>query len=125
MAPGSGCCGARAAWAREVEPDIVAVTGDLVARRRAAAGFAAAAAELVAAARHGAFASLGNHDLARGNDPFAQGWDATDLGGLELLDGAAAELTVNDRRISLAGASAARMLERPRVRPGGASRRRC
>ena len=90
-----------AVWAAEVEPDLIALTGDLVARRSAAPGFAAAAAELVAAARHGAFASLGNHDLARGRDPFAQGWDAGDLGGFELLDGAAAERTVNGRRISI------------------------
>ena len=53
-----------AEWAGELEPDLIAVTGDLVARRRAAPGFAAAAADLVAAARHGAFAVLGNHDLA-------------------------------------------------------------
>ncbi len=98
------------AWAEEVEPDLIAVTGDLVARRRAAPGFAAAAAGLVSAARHGAFAVLGNHDRAHGNDPFAQGWDADDLGGLTLLDGAAAALTVRGRRISIAGASIERTL---------------
>ena len=100
------------AWARELEPDIIALTGDLVARRRAAPGFAAAAADLAAAARHGAFASLGNHDLAHGRDPFAQGWDPGDLGGMTLLDGTAAELPVNGRRISIAGASAERLLSR-------------
>jgi predicted MPP superfamily phosphohydrolase len=99
-----------AAWARELEPDLVAVTGDLVARRRAAPGFAAAAEELVAAATHGAFAVLGNHDLARGHDPFAQGWDADDLGGMTLLDGAAEELTLHGQRISIAGASAKRLM---------------
>ena len=98
-------------WAREVEPDVIALTGDLVARRRAAPGFAAAAAELVESARHGAFATLGNHDLASGRDPFAQGWDAGDLGGMTLLDGTAAELSVNGCRISVAGASAARLLK--------------
>jgi predicted MPP superfamily phosphohydrolase len=95
-------------WASELEPDLVAVTGDLVARRKAAPDFSAAAAELVAAARHGAFCVLGNHDLARGRDPFAQGWDPGDLGGLQLLDGAARELSLNGRRISVAGASADR-----------------
>jgi uncharacterized protein len=101
-----------AAWAAELEPDLIALTGDLVARRRAAPGFATAAADLVAAARHGAFASLGNHDLASGRDPFAQGWDAGDLGGFELLDGSATEVTVNGCRISIAGASAARLLKK-------------
>ena len=42
-----------ARWAAELEPDIIAVTGDLVARRSAGPGFAAACAELVSAARHG------------------------------------------------------------------------
>jgi predicted MPP superfamily phosphohydrolase len=97
-------------WAAELRPDIVAVTGDLVARRRAAPGFATASAELVAAARHGAFVVLGNHDLAHARDPFAQGWDARDLGGMTLLDGAAAELEIDGRSISIAGASARRLL---------------
>ena len=106
--PGLALLRRSAEWGRELEPDLVAVTGDLVARRRAAPGFAAAAAELVATARHGAYAVLGNHDLAHGRDPFAQGFAGDDLGGLELLDGAAAELTLSSRRISLAGASARR-----------------
>jgi uncharacterized protein len=106
-----------AAWAVELEPDLVAVTGDLVARRRAAPGFAAAAAELVGAAAHGGFAVLGNHDLACGRDPFAQGWDPSDLGGLTLLDGAACELSVSGRRISIAGASADRMMREPEYDP--------
>ena len=97
-------------WAAELEPDIIAVTGDLVARRRAAPGFAAASAELVDAARHAAVAVLGNHDLARGNDPFAQGWEADDLGGLTLLDGSAIELSIEGHRVCLAGASAERMM---------------
>ena len=59
-----------------------------------------------------AVAVLGNHDLAEGRDPFAQGWDAGDLGGVTLLDGAAIELAVGGHRISLAGASAARMMRK-------------
>ena len=93
------------------------MTGDLVARRRAAPAFAAAAADLAAAARHGAFAVLGNHDLARARDPFAQGWDAADLGGLTLLDGDAAEVVVSGRRICIAGASADRIMRDPEYDP--------
>ena len=115
--PGLGLMRRCAEWARELEPDLVAVTGDLVARRRAGPGFAAAAGELVDAAGYGAYAVLGNHDLARGRDPFSQGWDASDLGGLTLLDGSAAELTVHGRRISLAGASAERCLDEPGYDP--------
>lgn len=106
-----------AEWAGEVEPDIVAVTGDLVARRRAAAGFAAAAGELVSAARHAAVAVLGNHDLASGRDPFAQGWDAADLGGMTLLDGAAVDLSLEGHRVCLAGASAERMMRQSHYDP--------
>jgi uncharacterized protein len=115
--PGLGLLRRCVEWSRELEPDLVAVTGDLVARRSAAPGFAAAAAELVATARHGAFAVLGNHDLARGRDPFAQGWSADDLGGLELLDGASTELSLNGRRVSLAGASAERHYKEPEYDP--------
>jgi predicted MPP superfamily phosphohydrolase len=98
-----------AAWAAELEPDITAVTGDLVARRSAAPAFAAACAELVASARHAAVAVLGNHDRAHARDPFAQGWDASDLGGLTLLDGSATELSLSGHRISIGGASAERI----------------
>lgn len=106
-----------AGWADELQPDIVAVTGDLVARRRAAPGFAAACADLVTAARHAGVAVLGNHDLARGRDPFAQGWEADDLGGLTLLDGAAIELSLSGHRVCIGGASAARMLRDPGYDP--------
>jgi uncharacterized protein len=106
-----------ARWAAELEPDIVAVTGDLVARRRAAPAFAAASGELAAAARHAAVAVLGNHDLADGHDPFAQGWEAGDLGAIELLDGAAIELSVSAHRVSIGGGSAERMLREPGYDP--------
>jgi hypothetical protein len=117
--PGLGLLRRCVEWARELEPDLVAVTGDLVARRSAAPAFARTAAELVATARHGAFAVLGNHDLARGHDPFAQGWSADDLGGLELLDGRAVERALNGRRVSLAGASADRYFADPAYDPAG------
>jgi predicted MPP superfamily phosphohydrolase len=106
-----------ARWAAELQPDIVAVTGDLVARRRAAPGFASACAELVASARHAAVAVLGNHDRGHGRDPFAQGWDADDLGGLTLLDGAAMECSLSGHRVSIGGGSAERMLREPSYDP--------
>ena len=60
---------------------------------------------------------LGNHDLAHGRDPFAQGWDADDLGGLTLLDGAAIELSLSGHSVSIAGGSAERMLREPGYDP--------
>ncbi|HET6173811.1 MAG TPA: metallophosphoesterase [Gaiellales bacterium] len=115
--PGLNLLRRSAAWAAEIEPDIIAVTGDLVARRRSAPGFATACAELVSAARHAALAVLGNHDLAHGRDPFAQGWEAVDLGGLTLLDGAAIEFSLSGHRVSVAGGSARRMLRDPGYDP--------
>ena len=81
-----------ARWAAELEPDIVAspaTSSPVAAPRRASQ---TRRAELVAAARHAAVAVLGNHDLARGRDPFAQGWDPATSAGVTLLDGAAIEL---------------------------------
>ncbi len=112
--PGLALLRQSARWAAEIRPDITAVTGDLVARRRGAPGFAAACAELAASTRHASVAVLGNHDRAHGRDPFAQGWDAADLGGLTLLDGAATELSIGGHRVSIGGASA----ERIRLEPG-------
>jgi predicted MPP superfamily phosphohydrolase len=106
-----------ARWAAELQPDIITLTGDLVARRSAVPAFAAVCAELATSARHAAVAVLGNHDLAQGRDPFAQGWDAGDLGGMTLLDGAASELAVSGHRISLAGGSAGRMMREPGYDP--------
>lgn len=107
--PGLNLLRRSARWAAEIQPDIIAVTGDLVARRRGAPGFAAACAELVPSARHAAVAVLGNHDRAHGRDPFAQGWDADDLGGVTLLDGSAKELSVSGHRVCIGGASAERI----------------
>jgi predicted MPP superfamily phosphohydrolase len=115
--PGLALLRRSARWAVELEPDLVAITGDLVARRRAAPGFADVCAELVSAARHAAVAVLGNHDLARGRDPFAQGWRPSDLRGVVLLDGAEMELVVGERTISIAGASARRMMREPGYDP--------
>ena len=56
-------------WARRRRPDVVAITGDLLSRRRGEG----ALRELLAGlrARHGVFAVLGNHDIAQTRDPFA------------------------------------------------------
>ena len=62
-----------ARWAAELEPDIIAVTGDLVARRSAGPGFAAACAELVSAARHGRGRGARKPRSRRGPRPFCAG----------------------------------------------------
>ena len=71
--------------APDLRPDLLVVTGDLVARRRALAPFNAALRELAELAPSGAFAVLGNHDHGEGNDPFAQGSAPVSLDGVDLL----------------------------------------
>jgi predicted MPP superfamily phosphohydrolase len=85
-------------WARERRPDIVVVTGDLVSRPRGEA----ALHELIARIP-GAFAVLGNHDLALSRDPFSKRVELRELDSATLLldDGCFVEL--RGRRVWIAG----------------------
>jgi predicted MPP superfamily phosphohydrolase len=105
IGPGLRMLRAAAAWADELRPDIVALTGDLVARRRSTGAFEAAAASLATTARLGAYAVFGNHDVAEGRDPFAQGHDLRHVEGFELLEADVRVLETPEGRISITGAS--------------------
>jgi predicted MPP superfamily phosphohydrolase len=63
------------AWARDRDPDLVCITGDLVSRPRGEAKLRALVRELPRC-----YAILGNHDLAISRDPFSK---AVELRGLE------------------------------------------
>jgi predicted MPP superfamily phosphohydrolase len=104
--PGLRTMQAAVAWAEEVRPDIVVITGDLVARPRAERCFRAVAARLAQTARHGAFAVLGNHDHAEGNDPFAGGRAVDELEGVDLLGAERRTVEIDGRRICLVGVDA-------------------
>ena len=65
------------AWAEDVRPDLVAITGDLVTRRGGKDKLREALTALVA--RHGVVAVLGNHDVDDARDPFARPADVADL----------------------------------------------
>ena len=91
-------------WAAEREIDLVAVTGDLVSRRRGEPTLRRALGRLQG--RYGTFAVLGNHDIAETRDPFAEAADLTGLerAGARLLEHEWAELDIRGRRVRLFGA---------------------
>lgn len=79
-------------WAARDEVDLVALTGDLVSRRRGAADLRRALSRL--RARHGLYAVLGNHDLDGG---------AVREAGATLLEDSSVLLEVRGRRIQVVG----------------------
>lgn len=97
------------AWAAGREVDLVAITGDLVSRRRGERMLRDVLAQLHP--RHGTFAVLGNHDVAETRDPFSV---PTDLSGLReegrarLLEHSSAGFSAGGRRVQVAGADARR-----------------
>jgi hypothetical protein len=95
-----------AAWSRQIRPDIVALTGDLVTRASGIAGLQQATAVLGATARQGAYAVTGNHDHGDATDPFADEETVDELAGFQLLRGEARRFALRGRRVSLVGADA-------------------
>ena len=82
---------------RQLEPDLVVVSGDLRARRSGDAALRRSLALLDAPL--GAYAVLGNHDHADGHDPFADGDALADLDGtpVRLLRDETATVEVDGR----------------------------
>jgi predicted MPP superfamily phosphohydrolase len=96
-------------WAAGRELDLVAITGDLVSRRRGERMLRRALARLHA--RHGVYAILGNHDVAETRDPFSR---PTDLAGLRddgavLLEHSSASIEARGRTVQVAGADPRRI----------------
>jgi predicted MPP superfamily phosphohydrolase len=91
-------------WAEPTPVDLVAVTGDLVSRRRGERALRAALERL--RPRYGTFAVLGNHDVAATRDPFSSPADLTGLEeqGARLLEHEAAAFEVAGRTVEVAGA---------------------
>lgn len=96
-------------WAAEHEPDLVAITGDLVSRGRGERALREALGRL--RARHGTYAILGNHDVAETRDPFASPADLSDLRKDEarLLEHASVVVDVDGSRVQVAGADPRRL----------------
>lgn len=91
-------------WAEEREFDLVAVTGDLVSRRRGGRALSETLSRL--RPRHGVFAVLGNHDVGSTRDPFSRPADRFDVGEGSpcLLEHSSAELKVRGRTVQVVGA---------------------
>jgi len=90
-------------WASERPCDIVAITGDLLSRRRGEPQFEAAVAALES--RFGVFAVLGNHDVEITRDPFSQPTDASVVrrAGAVLLENDSVLLEVNGKSVQIVG----------------------
>ena len=95
-----------AAWAERRDPDLVAVTGDLLTHPRGEATLRRSLARV--RGRYGAYAVLGNHDLAESRDPFSRPSDIRNLddAGVVLLRDASRSFDVNGVRVQVAGVDA-------------------
>jgi uncharacterized protein len=98
-------------WAESSPVDLVAITGDLVSRRRGERTLRAALERL--RPRHGTYAVLGNHDVASTRDPFSSPADLTGLEeqGARLLEHEAVTFEVEGRTVQVAGADPRRRRE--------------
>jgi predicted MPP superfamily phosphohydrolase len=85
-------------WAAERRPDLVLITGDLLARPRAETQLRALLDRLP-----NAFAVLGNHDFALSRDPFSKPVELAELGSTTLLEDDAHTLEIRGRRVQVAG----------------------
>lgn len=91
-----------AAWARRAAPDLVALTGDLLAARRGEDELRALLRAL--SAPYGTFAVLGNVDVAHTRDPFSPGAEVGDLApDAQLLRDTSAIVEVRGRTVQIAG----------------------
>ena len=90
-------------WGREQHPDLVAITGDLVSRRRGVRELRRALTAL--AAPYGVHAVLGNHDLGTTRDPFNQPGDPAEIesAGAVLYSGSGRVVEVGAARIQVVG----------------------
>jgi uncharacterized protein len=96
-------------WATRRELDLVAVTGDLVSRRRGVRTLTRELGRLHP--RYGTFAILGNHDIASTRDPFSRPADLTGLEEATLLEHASETVRAGDRTVQVVGGDPARFQE--------------
>jgi predicted MPP superfamily phosphohydrolase len=110
--PGLAMLERTVSWSEQLRPDLIALTGDLVTRRRGIDPLQRTAAALAATAKVGAFAVFGNHDHGDATDPFADGSSVRELAGFEMLPGAMASLELRGQRVSLVGVAADQFAKR-------------
>jgi uncharacterized protein len=86
------------AWAAELRPDLVLISGDLLARPRAEPKLRGLLAQLPSS-----FAVLGNHDFALSRDPFSKPAELSDLGSTVLLEDDARTVELRGKRVQIVG----------------------
>ena len=112
--PGVGATWHAAVWARELEPDLVAITGDLLTHPRGEATLR----RLVRVLPQPTVAVLGNHDLAISRDPQARRSDLRELEPATLLRDDGRLLDLRGRKVWIAGADPRLIVRgRPRLDP--------
>ena len=90
-------------FGRRCRPDLVAVTGDLLARQRGEETLHRALGAVKAA--HGSFVVLGNVDRADTRDPFSTGGVAGLAPHAKLLEDESVRVDINGRTVQIAGLS--------------------
>jgi predicted MPP superfamily phosphohydrolase len=98
-------------WTAERDPDLTAVTGDLLSRRRGEPLLRELMSRLPRC-----YAVLGNHDFAETKDPFASRSPVGDLAPARLLLDEAVTLELRGKRVQLVGVDP-RSYRRGRARP--------
>jgi predicted MPP superfamily phosphohydrolase len=98
--PSRGTAAARRAveWTAERRPDLVVLSGDLVARPRGMPVLEELLARLPPV-----YGVLGNHDFADSRDPFSRPVGEIDLGAGTLLSDSAITLELRGKRVQIAG----------------------
>ena len=109
--PGIGASWQAAVWTRERQPDIVAISGDLLTHPRGEPMLR----QFVRVLPRPAFAVLGNHDIALSRDPQARRTDLRDLEPATLLRDEGRLVELRGRRVWIAG-SDPRLIMRNRAR---------
>jgi uncharacterized protein len=99
-------------WSTEEDPDLIAITGDLVTRRGGKWKLEEALSRLEAP--YGVFAVLGNHDVDDARDPFTRPTDLSDLqhAGAVLLRDDERTVTVDGARVQVVGVDPASYRQR-------------
>jgi hypothetical protein len=99
-------------WTRSRAPDLVAITGDLVSRRRGEASLR----DMLARLEPAPFVVLGNHDVEHSRDPFARAAGLVGLEPARLLVDEAETVVLRGRRVQLVGVDP-RSFRRREARP--------
>jgi uncharacterized protein len=98
-------------WTAERRPDLVLISGDLLARPRAEQKLRRLLERLP-----GSFAVLGNHDFGISRDPFSKPAELADLGSTVLLEDEARTVELRGRRVQIVGVDP-RSYRRGRAKP--------